>query len=174
MTVTHSRRKRFLADSSRASALRDPRAVVGAIVLASALTLTGCGAADDPAVGAAPTPTEPERVAVTDKETCAGIGDIAAITFNTDMAVFQGRMTTEEQQNWYRMATRVLDRVPTSGAGSVSEAVTNLQTEFPPIAPGGMGATAIGTDKWDTAYSAVYDSCEKAGFTIETWGFTGG
>ena len=76
--------------------------------------------------------------------------------------------------DWYRLATRVLDRVPTSDAGSVSEAVTDLQTEFRPIAPGGMGATPIGTDTWDTAYSVVYDSCEEAGFTIETWGFTGG
>lgn len=157
------------------------RGVVGSVALVTALTLTGCatpsGAATT-AVPAAPTPTptqtSSERETVTDAETCSAIGDVLSITFNTELAVRQERMSSHEQEGWYRLATRVLDRVPTRGEGPVSEAVAALREVAPPLELAAYGTAAVGSDEWNAVTARAHEACADAGSEIATTSFTGG
>lgn len=145
----------------------------GALALAAGLVLTGCAVtAGQPAPEA--TAAELVASATTDSQTCASIGDVFTITFNADTAVREGRMGSQEQQGWYRLAARALHQAPTSGEGAVSESVADLQAAVPAIARGAMGSTEIGSEEWRAAYMAVTESCAKAGFEVAIEGFTGG
>lgn len=150
---------------------------IGSVAIAFALMLAGC-AADHRAVAAGSTPTPAvsasAAMSVTDAETCEGIGDVVSITFNADVGMSQGRMSVQEQQSWYRLAVRVLGRVPTRGEGSVSEAVADLQAAAPSVPSASAGGAQIGSDEWDSARRVVFESCEAAGAEIWTSAFTGG
>jgi len=111
---------------------------------------------------------------VTDAETCSAIGDVMSIRFNADVAVSEGRMDTQEQGGWYRLATIVLSRVPTRGEGPVSDSVSALQSAVPPVALAAYGRGEIGSDDSDQQWSAVMQSCTEAGSEIATVAFTGG
>ena len=166
---------------------RSLRITTGTIALATALALAGCATSDvstaaalaptpdvTTATAVPPTPDESEPTAVTDAATCTANGDVMSITFNADIAVREGRMSSQEQQGWYRLATVVLDRVPTRGEGSVSEGVAALHAAAPPIALAGYGSTQIGSDDWDAALTGLLKSCDDAGFEVATTSFTGG
>lgn len=166
--------------------MRSVRSLIGSVVLTGALTLAGCASSgSDTAPDGAATPT-PERSAipaaaptpgsnaVTDAETCSAIGDVMSIRFNADVAVSEGRMDTQEQGGWYRLATIVLSRVPTRGEGSVSDSVSALQSAVPPVALAAYGRGEIGSDDLDQQWSAVMQSCTEAGSEIATVAFTGG
>ncbi len=62
-----------------------------------------------------------------DEAVCTAYGDVMTILENADLGLDDGRMETQEQQGWYRLATRVLDRLPASGDGAVSQAIADLQ-----------------------------------------------
>ncbi|NYE21604.1 hypothetical protein BJ991_003632 [Microbacterium immunditiarum] len=83
-------------------------------------------------------------------------------------------MSAQEQGGWYRLATIVLDRVPTRGEGAVSATVAALQAVVPPVPLAAMGRGEIGSDGWDQQWSAVFQSCADAGSEIATVAFTGG
>jgi hypothetical protein len=126
---------------------------------------------------AAPTPSGsqlalPDTQPVTDAETCAAIGDVHTITLNADNAVRDGRMVTQEQQGWYRLAARTLAAVPTRGEGPVSDALAGLQ-EIAPVGGVRPGAQ-IGSDQWNAAARLVFESCQEAGGQIIVESYTGG
>ncbi|QEW03027.1 hypothetical protein [Microbacterium lushaniae] len=110
---------------------------------------------------------------VTDIETCEAFTDVSTILQNAGAALHEGRMSQKEYDGWMRLATRVLDRVPTRGEGAVSDAVAALKAEYPPIPAGAQGATSIGNPGPNTAPSPA-DACEAAGYQIFAEGFTGG
>jgi hypothetical protein len=120
------------------------------------------------------TEAESEPSTVTDAETCEALVDVVTIQFNADLAVHEDRMTSQEQQRWYILATHVLDRVPTRGKGPVSEAVAGLKAAAPPVPFGAMETSRIGSEEWGAAYIPVMESCRNAGSEIATWSFTGG
>jgi hypothetical protein len=111
---------------------------------------------------------------VTDSDSCVAVGDVMTIVMNADTAVREGRMQAQEQQGWYRLATRVLDQVPTTGQGAVSDTVAQLQAAAPPIAFGAMQLAGVGSGEWDNAFQALTTSCEDAGAELAIEGFTGG
>lgn len=111
---------------------------------------------------------------VTDSETCSAISETVSIKFNADLAVQQGRMTSHEQQGWYRLATLTLDRVPTRGAGAVNEKVTALQAAVPPVALSAPHTAQIGSEEWQAVLPEVVAACAEAGSEVPIVSFTGG
>lgn len=105
---------------------------------------------------------------------CSAVGDVLSITFNADLAVRQDRMSQQEQAGWYRLATRVLDRVPTSGEGAISDGVEALKSAAPPLELTAMGAAQIGSDEWTASVTTLIASCAEAGTELATTSFTGG
>lgn len=148
------------------------RAIVVSIAFAGALALTGC-AASDGLPAAESTPIESESSAITDADTCAAMGDVITIAANADVGVRERRMSAQEQQGWYQLATRVLALVPTRGEGEVSAAVAGLQTAVPP-ATAGARVWQPESVQFDDAYLAVAEACKAAGSEISTLMFTGG
>ena len=106
--------------------------------------------------------------------TCTGFNDVVTITANADPGLGDGRMAEQEQQGWYRLATRVLDGVPTGGEGEVSDAVAALKDVAPVVALGAMGTTGIGSAEWNSAVQELSDDCAAAGAEMAVEMYTGG
>ncbi|WP_347977518.1 hypothetical protein [Microbacterium sp. ProA8] len=154
--------------------------VVGMVLGMGVMLLVQPAASGQVAVAqaAAPTPRESEPAEsvtppVTDAETCAAIADVQTITFNADNGVRDGRMVTQEQQGWYRLAARTLAAVPTRGEGPVSDAVAGLQ-EVAPVRGPVLTGTQIGSDQWNAAAQVVFESCREAGAQVIVEAYTGG
>jgi hypothetical protein len=144
--------------------------LIASFALASALALSGCTATSAPAVS----PTPSATVSTTDAATCTAFGDVLTITGNADAGLRDGRMATQEQQGWYRLATRVLDRVPTSGKGDVSEATAALRDAAPAIGLGAMASSGIGSVDWNDGVDRLSRACADAGAETASSMFTGG
>lgn len=140
------------------------------LVVAGVLALSGCVAGAEPG----PTATPAAAESTTDTATCTGFNDVATITANADAGLRDGRMATQEQQGWYRLATRVLDGVPTRGEGEVSRATAALKDVAPAVDLGAMGTTAIGSAEWDSAMQELSDACAAAGVEMAIEMYTGG
>ncbi|HZK05226.1 MAG TPA: hypothetical protein VFC82_05180 [Actinomycetaceae bacterium] len=139
-----------------------PSAAVAAVLL-----LAGCGATGD--AEAAPGGSGQGEAA------CTGFSDVMTIVENADTGVGDGRMDPQEQQGWYRLATRVLDRLPSGGDGAVDLAVVDLQGIAPAVAPGaGTEVVGIGSPEWHSATETLADACGAAGVELTIDVFTGG
>lgn len=157
------------------SAVRSTTALVGLFALATAVA--GCAA---PAAEAAPTPVPtvtvtpaPVDPAVTAAESCAAFSDVLTILHNATVAQMDGRIGEREFDGWMRLATRVLDRVPISGEGAVSDAITALQQVAPPVRIGAQDSTTIGSPEWYSA-AELAAACEAAGAQLSAEGWVGG
>ncbi|MCU1403810.1 MAG: hypothetical protein JWQ43_113 [Glaciihabitans sp.] len=140
------------------------------VALIGALALAGCAANAEPVASASPTST----ASSVDREACEASNDVRTIVANADVGVSDGRMATQEQQGWYRVAARVLDRVQTSGDGAVSDAIAALKEAAPAEAPGAMGTVAIGSDEWNSGLQLLSDACDDVGVEAAIMMFTGG
>jgi hypothetical protein len=100
-----------------------------ALAFAGALALSGCTAAADAEPSASPSAAE----STTDAESCTGFNDVLTITTNAEKGFLDARMAEQEQMGWYRLATRILSGVPTSGEGAVSDAIAALKSIAPEI-----------------------------------------
>ncbi|TXK20403.1 hypothetical protein FVP99_01860 [Microbacterium wangchenii] len=155
------------------------RTVLAACALAVTAGITGCTASGPAAsTSESQTPTIAPSPAtststVTDIETCEAFTDVSTILQNAGAGLYEGRMSQKEYDGWMRLATRVLDRVPTRGEGAVSDAIAALKTEYPPIPAGTQGVTGIGKPVPNTVPSPV-DACDAVGYQIFGEGFTGG
>ncbi|MBW9119063.1 hypothetical protein JNB63_03060 [Microbacterium trichothecenolyticum] len=172
------------APSSVAAHRRVPLPLRSVVLATGAVAIVGsaagCAASATPtattsdlAVTATATPSTTAEPTVTDAESCAAFGDVLTILQNAMVGVTEERMTQQEYNGWLRLATRVLDRVPTSGEGAVSDAITELKEAAPPIALGAMGSTNLGTHEWYSSTSLA-DACAAAGTQLSAEGFTGG
>lgn len=108
-------------------------------------------------------------------ELCREFGDVLTIVNNADNALREQRMAELEHQGWQRLASRVLDRLDTEGAGAVGEAVSELQ-QIAVAVPfgGGAGVEAFGSDEWYAGYQSLMGACEDAGTELASEGFVGG
>lgn len=147
-------------------------AIMGSTAGCAAST-TPTGTAPEAAVTATATPSSSPASTVTDAESCAAFGDVLTILHNAMVGLTEERMTQQEYDGWLRLATRVLDRVPTSGEGAVSDAIATLKAAAPPLSQGAVGSTEIGTQEWYTAASLA-DACAAAGGQLAADAFTGG
>jgi hypothetical protein len=144
--------------------------VYPSLAVVGMLALSGCSAGAE----AAPKPTQTSAVGTTDTATCSGFSDVLTIAANADAGLRDGRMAAQEQEGWYRLATRVLNGVPTRGEGAVSDAVGTLKTVAPLIGPGAMGTTGIGSAEWDSGVQDLSAACTESGAEIAVERFTGG
>lgn len=129
--------------------------------------------ADSPGAVAATTP------AADDAALCTAFGDVLTIVENADLGLAERRMATQEQLGWYRLATRVLDRLPADGDGAVQAAIADLQDAAPVDAPADPSApateaTGVGSPEWGRAQSELGTACEEIGAPLEISVFTGG
>lgn len=143
---------------------------IATVLMSGALALTGCTAGPDSPPGETPT----SAASVTDEATCTAFGDVLTIAANADAGLRDGRMATQEQKGWYRLAARMLDRVPTSGDGAVSDAVIALKDAAPATPQGVMGTTWVGSDAWNSHMEAMSTACSDAGSELGIEMFTGG
>lgn len=145
--------------------------------------LSGCGAEED-APEAAPPPTSSpaaspvsspaEDTSQDDEAACTAFGDVMTILENADIGLRDGRMETQEQQGWYRLATRVLDGLPSSGDGAVSEAIAELRAVAPAVPRGAAETVDIGSQEWNSAVDALATACLDVGVELGMEIFTGG
>ena len=147
----------------------------------AALVLAGCANGD---VQGVPAGSElPQHARATsssvevmqDGATCAGFSDVMTIMENADIGVRDGRMEPQEQQGWYGLATRVLNRLPSAGDGAVGSAIADLQEIAPAVASGaGTEIDGIGSAEWPSAVAVLGDACGDAGVELTIGVFTGG
>lgn len=159
---------------------------VSAAVLGAAVA-GGCSADDQPHAGTpqapqAGTATEPSSPAAApvpealdDSAICAAFGDVLTIVENADLGLEDGRMEAQEHAGWYRLATRVLDRLPSTGDGAVHTAIAQLQ-EIEPAAPSGAVASPDGvrSPEWYEAEEVLRAACDGLGVPLTMNVFTGG
>nr|KEP22591.1 hypothetical protein DA06_19165 [Georgenia sp. SUBG003] len=140
--------------------------------------VAGCSAnsgAEAMSTESAPTASSSTAAVVADDAVCAGFSDVMTIVENADIGVGDGRMERQEQQGWYGIATRVLDRLPSGRDGAVSHAIADLRRIAPAVAPGsGMEAVGIGSAEWHGATEALAAACRDAGVELAIGVFTGG
>ncbi|QGH68188.1 hypothetical protein [Pseudactinotalea sp. HY158] len=110
-----------------------------------------------------------------DAAPCVGFGDVMTILDNADLALDEGRMETQEHQGWYRLATRVLDLLPSDGDSTVARAIAELQAIAPAIpAGGGEEPTSVRSPEWITAEQGLSLACDELGVPLTISVFTGG
>jgi hypothetical protein len=151
--------------------MRHARILLTSIAVAGAVGLSGCTAA-----GAETTPEEtPASAASTDALTCAGANDVRTIVANADSGFADGRMAAQEQEGWYSVAARVLDRLPSGDGGEVSEAVAALKQIAPAVALGAVQtSTGMGSTEWFSGMEDLGTACEGVGVEPAAERFTGG
>lgn len=111
---------------------------------------------------------------VADAETCEAYGDVLTIITTAENGRLTERMPPQEYNGWLRLATRILDRVPVSGEGQVTEAIRTLQEIAPPVPLGTDGPSQIGTEEWWLANGPLYEACDAAGTAVSADSYIGG
>jgi hypothetical protein len=141
------------------------------IAVAGVVGLSGCTAAGAETAS----DTTPASAASTDALTCAGINDVRTIIANADAGLADGRMAAQEQEGWYSLAARVLDRLPDGEGSGVGEGLAALKELAPAVALGTMETTTeIGSTEWFVALEKSGDACTEAGVEPALEKFTGG
>ena len=141
----------------------------------AALMMAGCSDDAQAQPKAATPPEATQTDATADASACAAVSDVMTILENADMALREGRMAAQEQQGWYRIATRVLDSIPTDDDGAVNRGVSELQ-EIAPAVRAGTGAepVGLGTKAWHETLATLAGPCTAAGSELTIGMFTGG
>ncbi|MGN7701305.1 hypothetical protein [Cellulosimicrobium sp. ES-005] len=160
-------------------------AALSAVVL-SAAAMGGCSAGGGASAGeveAAPSGAAaqadspgvaPEGGAPDDADLCTAFGDVLTIVENADVALADGRMDAQEHDGWYRLATRVLDRLPSGGDSAVQTAIGELQAAAPVASGASAEPTGVRSAEWDAAASDLGDACDAVGAPLTIAMFTGG
>lgn len=160
------------------------RLLFAAGVLTATASIAGC-ASHANAAAAAPDVSETgnstvaptTQSKVTDAQSCEEFSDVLTILHNAMVGLNEERMTEQEYDGWLRLATRVLDRIHTTGQGAVSDGIAALKAAAPAISletiPVGKSGTPIGTPDWYNA-APLNDACSAAGYQLSAEGFTGG
>ncbi|WP_434081062.1 hypothetical protein [Sanguibacter sp. Z1732] len=106
---------------------------------------------------------------------CTAFGDVLTILENANVGLDEDRMEAQEQQGWYRLATRVLDRLPSDGDSDVSRAIADLQV-IVPVVPAGAGLEVDGvrSPDWNEAKGALDTACDDVDAPLAINMFTGG
>ena len=142
------------------------------------LVLTGCGANAEPAATSSAETTQADVAkddTARDAAACKAVSDVMTIADNVDIALSEGRMAAQEQRGWYDVATRVLDRIPSTGNDAVSLGVADLKEAAPPLTPGtGAEPLGIGSDAWYDALATLDEPCLAADAELTIHVFTGG
>lgn len=124
-----------------------------------------------PEESATPAADEP----MDDADLCSAYGDVLTILENADLALDSGRMDIQEHEGWYALATRVLDRLPATGTSEVSEAIADLQSIAPAVAPGASGDIGgVRSSDWDDAEESLGSACEGLDTPLTISVFSGG
>ncbi|ACZ30884.1 hypothetical protein Xcel_1864 [Xylanimonas cellulosilytica DSM 15894] len=143
-----------------------------------ALMLAGCDGANDAQLeptGEVTQADAPENDVAQDAAACAAVSDVMTIVENAGIALREGRMAPQEQQGWYAVATRALDRIPSSGDGAVSQGIADLK-EAAPAVGAGTAAEPVGirSDAWNDALSTLSEPCLAVDAELAISMFTGG
>ena len=144
--------------------------IAGACVIG--LALTGCVAERDTA--ADPTPSSTVSARAEDGITCDAFGDVVTIVDNADAGLAEQRMEAQERDGWYRVATRVLDRIPTRGTGDVHDAIEELREAAPAVKLGAVLPVGIGSTAWVSGWASLTEACAAQGFDMASEAFTRG
>lgn len=154
-------------------------AAAGLIFIAGLASCTATANAGAASAGDAPTVVDQPSegwgaTGATDEDTCRLFSDVMTIVRNAEVGVIEGRMEEQEQQGWQRLATRVLDRIPTTGSGDVSDALAAAKAAAPAVPLAAYGPPTIESEEWQDAASSVITACNDAGFEFGVEMFTGG
>jgi hypothetical protein len=147
---------------------------LSSLALTGSLALSGCAAAAVTEPSAAPSVAPAAAASTTDAESCTGFNDVLTITTNAEKGFRDARMAEQEQMGWYRLATRILDGVPTSGEGAVSDAIAALKSIAPEIKLGSIEPTEIGSTEWNSSVQDLSTACAAAGTEMAVESYTGG
>lgn len=112
---------------------------------------------------------------MTDAEVCTAFNDVLTIVENADIGTREGRMEEQEQQGWYALAARVLDRVPADTGSAVGESIEQLQELAPAVSLGAYPEpTGIRSAEWYDAQEVLSEACMDVGVEMAMSVFTGG
>ncbi|GAB2469990.1 hypothetical protein [Xylanimonas ulmi] len=165
--------------------MRAARAATASALLVMALAAAGCDGGAQPEPPGAQTPADASEDAATDDDpthdaaqdtaACAAVSDAQSIVENADIALREGRISDQEQQGWYAVATRVLHRIPSGGDSAVSQGVAALQGTVSEVKAGAWAEPfAIRSNAWGDALRALDEPCQAAGSELSVSMFVGG
>lgn len=149
---------------------------VSALVLAG-LVLTGCTASAEPAASPPAETTQaeaPKDDVALDVAACDAVSDVMTIVDNADIALHEGRMAAQEQQGWYKVATRTLDRIPSTGDSAISQGVADMKEAAPAVPTGAWSEPIDMEPAWRIAVTSLSAPCEAVDAELTLQGFTGG
>ncbi len=153
---------------ARIAKIRWSFAVLGVVLVAG---LTGCGSTSVPAEQGE---TATTSASLTDADACVAFGDVGTIVSNADAGFRDQRMEAQERDGWYRLATRVLDRIKTADAGPVQDALNELKKAAPAVKLGAVLDVDFDSAAWVSAQAALTEACDEVGVEMATEAFTGG
>ncbi len=117
----------------------------------------------------------PDDEALDDAALCTAFGDVLTIMENADVGLADGRMEAQEHDGWYRLATRVLDRLPSTGDSAVRAAIGELQEIAPAVPPGASTeSTGVRSSEWGEVHGVLGAACDDVGAPLAISMFTGG
>jgi hypothetical protein len=168
--------------SSRGRSAISSSTLGAAALVVAALSLASCASGSATSTGdgvtasaTSPTaePTSTTTQTATDADSCDAFADVATILQNAMADLQSERMSQKEYDGWMRVATRILNRIPVSGTGDVSAAISELKAITPAVPAGSTAATEIGSPEWG-ASTSLAAACNAAGHPIAVQAFTGG
>ncbi|MFB7252387.1 hypothetical protein [Microbacterium sp. NPDC056234] len=119
-------------------------------------------------------PPSSESTAAADEITCAAYGDVVTILHNAQTAYFEERMTQQELDGWFAVASRVLGNIPSADTGTVSESLVALQEAVPAVADLRKTNFPFPDGEVDVPGVSLSEACREAGFEVVINAFTGG
>jgi hypothetical protein len=138
-------------------------------------SLTGC--ASSPNLGDETSTAHPSTATPTttptaadDEATCAALGDVRTILYNSRAAFETDRMSQDELNLWADLASRVLSNTPHADHGAIADAVDAVK-EAAPDGQSLLAAFALGAPDPTAELAAA---CEAGGFAVVMSGFVGG
>lgn len=150
--------------------MRHIHLVPTSLALLGALALSACTANGATVPSSTPASTDASSA----EQACVDFGDVQTIAANADAGLSTGRMEVQEQEGWYRLATRVLDRVPSANDSAVSDALVALKEIAPAVTPGAMQTADIGSAEWNSGVHQLSTACAELGVELTISMFTGG
>jgi len=106
---------------------------------------------------------------------CEAVSDVMTVAENVAVAVGEARMTAQEQQGWYQVASRMLDRIPVTGDAAVDQGVEGLRAAVPAVAAGARAEPfELTSDAWNEALASLDEPCLAADAELAVSVFTGG
>lgn len=121
---------------------------------------------EEPTLGASTTASSDPGSSEALATACDYFGDAITVATNVDSALDSGRMTTGETQDWYRLVTRLIDRMPAQEDPADQEIIAAAKERHPRAERGQGSSISFDTEDWQATSAEMHTLCYSHGLEI--------